>query len=116
MIICRFVKFVEFIKKSSKRAVQFLYQKVKTNLNTVSGRDVQFVVETTGSRNIEDIEINQVKKTMKFCEGEPNASWKADFIREVVNLKQNVLFLDDEAEVVFENEDLDYIVEYLATS
>ena len=53
---------------------------------------------------------------MKFCEVDPSESWKANFIREVVNLKQNVLFLDDEAEVVFENEDLDYIVEYLATS
>ena len=53
---------------------------------------------------------------MKFCEGEPNESWKADFIREVDNLKQNVIFLDDETEVVFENQDLHYIVEYLATS
>ena len=116
MLICRFVNFIKSIKKSPKRAVQFLYQKVKNNLNTVTGRNVQFVVETTGSRNIEDININQVKKNMKFCEVDPSESWKANFIREVVNLKQNVLFLDDEAEVVFENEDLDYIVEYLATS
>ena len=116
MLICRFVNFIKSIKKSPKRAVQFLYQKVKNNLNTVTGRIVQFVVETTGSRNIEDININQVKKTMKFCEVDPSESWKANFIREVVNLKQNVLFLDDEAEVVFENQDLDFIVEYLATS
>ena len=53
---------------------------------------------------------------MKFCEGDPDESWKADFIREVMNLKQNVLFLDDNVEVMFENEDLDFIVEYLATS
>ena len=33
-----------------------------------------------------------------------------------MNLKQNVLFLDDNVEVMFENEDLDFIVEYLATS
>ena len=116
MLICRFINFIKSIKKSSKRAVQFLYQKVKNNLNTVTGRNVQFVVETTGSRNIEDINTNQVKKNMKFCEVDPSESWKANFIREVVNLKQNVLFLDDETEVVFENQDLDYIVEYLATS
>ena len=29
-----------------------------------------------------------------------------------MNLKQNVLFLDDNVEVMFENEDLDFIVEY----
>ena len=78
ILICRFVNFIKSIKKSTKRAVQILYQKVKNNLNTVTGRNVQFVVETTGFGNIE-----------------------------VLNLKQNVLFLDDETEVMVENEDLD---------
>ena len=107
ILICRCVNFIKSIKKSTKRAVQILYQKVKNNLNTVTGRNVQFVAEATGAGNIEHITINQLKKTMKFCEGDPDEIWKADFIREVMDLKQNVLFLDDETEVMVENEDLD---------
>ena len=110
------MNFIQSIKKSPKCAVQFLYRKVKDNLNTVTGRNVQYVVETTGARNIEDIKTDQIKKTLKCCENDPNNEWKAEFIREVVNVKQIVMFLNDDSEVMFENEDLDAIVEYLATS
>ena len=75
MLICRYVNFIQFIKKSPKCAVQYLYQKVKDNLNTVTGRNAQYVVETTGARNIEDIKTDQIKKNLKFCE-----KWKAELL------------------------------------
>ena len=45
-----------------------------------------------------------------------SAAWKADFIKEIVNVKQNVLFIDDDSDAFLENEDLDFIIDYLSTS
>ena len=68
MIICRFINFVQSIKKSPKQAVQFLYQKVKENLNTLTGRNIRYVEEASGVEGIEDMKTSQLKKTLKFCE------------------------------------------------
>ena len=76
MLICRFINFIKSIKKSPKLAVQFLYQKVKNNVNTVTGKNIKFVVEATGYEHVEDIETNEVKKKLKFCENEADNSWK----------------------------------------
>ena len=55
MPICRFTNFIQSIKKSPKQAVQFLYQKVKRNLDTVTGKNIRYVVENSGVEDIEDI-------------------------------------------------------------
>ena len=115
MLICRFINFIKSIKKSPKLAVQFLYQKVKNNVNTVTGKNIKFVVEATGYEHVEDIETNEVKKKLKFCENEADNSWKTSFIKEIVNLKHNVLYLDEDSDQ-FETEDLDFLLEFLSTS
>ena len=38
------MKFLKSIKKSTKPAVQFLFQKVKNNVNTVTGKIIAFVI------------------------------------------------------------------------
>ena len=116
MLICRFAKFVQGIKKSPKLAVQFLYEKIKTNVNTVTGRNVAFVLKATGYKQIEDINTKEVKERVKFAGSEEN-TWRGDFIKEIVNVKNNVLVLnEDESEVLFDKEDFDDIIEYLCTS
>ena len=116
MLICRYVKFIRSIKKSPKLGVQLLFQKVRNNVNTVTGKNIHFVQQATGYDTVEDINIIQVKKTMKFCEVNDNDAWKADFIKEIVNVKQNVLFFDDDSDAFLETEDLDFIIDYLSTS
>jgi hypothetical protein len=96
--------------------VQLLFQKVRNNVNTVTGKNIHFVQQATGYDTVEDINIIQVKKTMKFCEVNDNDAWKADFIKEIVNVKQNVLFFDDDSDAFLETEDLDFIIDYLSTS
>ena len=54
ILICRFVNFVQSIKKSSKCAVYVPKSK----------EHIQVVVKTTGSENIEDVKVNEIKKTM----------------------------------------------------
>ena len=47
MLISRFVKFLQNIKKSPKLAAQFLLQKVLENVNTVTGRNVRMIKDIT---------------------------------------------------------------------
>ena len=116
MLICRYIKFIHSIRKSLKLAVQFLYQKIKKNVNTVTGRNIAFVLQATGYDEVEEINVSEVKKRIKFCDMAEENNWKVDFLREIVNVKNNVLVLDDEGEVFFDNEDLNDMIYYLSTS
>ena len=59
-----------------------------------------------------------MKKTFKFAELPGDQEWKVDFIKEIVNLRYNVLFLGDENDdsAHFTAEELNEIMNYLATS
>ena len=48
MLVSRFVKFIQNIKKSPKLATQFMLQKVINNVNTVTGRNVRLVKDMIG--------------------------------------------------------------------
>ena len=115
MLLCRYIKFIKSIQKSPKLAVQFLYQKIRKNLNTVTGKNINFVLKETGYDEIESINTIEVKKRVKFCEVE-ESGWKADFIKEIVDLKHNVLTLDDNGGMSFDKEELDDIIDYICTS
>ena len=103
MLICRYIKFIKSIRKSPKLAVQYLYQKIQKNINTVTGKNIDFVLKETGDDSIEDIDTIKVKKQMKFCEAE-ESGWKSDFIKEIVILKHKVLTLNNGVEDLFDKE------------
>ena len=116
MLTLRYVKFIKSIKKSPNVAVQFLYQKIHKNVNTVTGKNVAFTLQATGCTKMEDINVREVKKKMVFSETNEADEWKVDFIKEIVNIKHRVLFLDDNGEEGFDNDDLEDIVDFLSTS
>ena len=84
----RYVKFIQSIKKS----------------------------QATGCTKMEDINVREVKKKMVFSETNEADEWKVDFIKEIVNIKHKVLFLDEDGEEGFDNDDLEDIVDFLSTS
>ena len=116
MLMLRYIKFIKSIKKSPKLAVQFLYQKIHRNVNTVTGRNVAFILNATGYAEMEDINIAKVKSTMKFAESAEEDEWKVDFLKEIINIKHNVLVIKDDDDVAFDNDDFDAILDYLSTS
>ena len=116
MLMLRYIKFIKSIKKSPKLAVQFLYQKIHRNVNTVTGRNVAFILNATGYAEMEDINIAKVKSTMKFAESAEEDEWKVDFLKEIINIKHNVLVIKDDDDVTFDNDDFDAILDYLSTS
>ena len=116
MLMLRYIKFIQSIKKSPNLAVKFLYQKIHKNVNTVTGRNVAYILQATGFTEMEDINLWEVKKKVVFCETNPADEWKVDFIKEIVNIKHKVLVLDAVGGMCFDNDDLEDIVDYLCTS
>ena len=65
---------------------------------------------------MEDVEISKVKITTKFAETADDNSWKVDFLREIMNIKHNVLVLKDDDEFTFDNAYFYDPIDYLITS
>ena len=116
MLICRYIKFIHSIKKSTKFGVQFRYQKVKNNVNTVTGKNIAFVLNATGYDDIEEVDVNTVKKKVKLCEFSEENRWKVDCIKEIVNVKYKVLVLNNEEENALDDDELNEILEFISTS
>ena len=62
------------------------------------------------------MKTSELKRKLKFCKSSAENDLKIKMIKEIVDLKQNVLFLDEESDVLFDNKDLEFIVEFLSTS
>lgn len=116
MIIIRYVKFIQSLKKSPKIAVQFLVEKVLRNCSTLTGKNVRYVLDKTRASCILDINISKVKRELKFNEIANEDAWRVDFIKEIANLKNNNLKLDDDDENCLTKEELDELLNYICTS
>ena len=74
-------------------------------------------MKATGYNHIEDVNTKEVKERVKFCDGGEENTCRGEFIMEIVNVKNNVLVLNEEkSEVLFDQEDFDDIIEYICTS
>ena len=85
MLIVRYVKFLQSMKKSSKLAVQFLLEKVANDLRTVTGRNIRYILEKTEYRkDIFKVKVGWLKKNLNFCEIPENEKWRVNFVEEIV--------------------------------
>ena len=91
----------------------FLLERIITNLDSVTGRNVKYVMDETGYDDIFAMKVEKIKESFQFCEMEENNRWKIDFVKEIVDVKQNVLELDQN---VMTDEELEEILVYLTTS
>ena len=91
----------------------FLLERIIMNLDSVTGRNVKYVMDETGYDDIFAMKVEKIKESFQFCEIEENNRWKIDFVKEIVDVKQNVLELDQN---VMTDEELEEILVYLTTS
>ena len=63
--------------------------------------------------NIFEENIATIKKKLKFCNIKEDDKWKVDFVKEIVDIKQKVLEMDNN---LMTNEEFDEIIAYLTTS
>ena len=115
MIIIRYISFIQSLKKSPKLAVQFLVEKVLNNCNTLTGKNVRLIMEKTKEKDILNININKVKREFKFCEIDEENEWRVNFAKELVNIKKNILQLDEDVNSLTE-EDLEEILLHICTN
>ena len=84
------------------------------NLNTVTGRNVKFIENEIGSSSILKIKPSEIKRKLKFCEIDKEDYWKVGFVKEITNIKQNVLELEPDDNRLT-TEELNDIINYLVT-
>ena len=109
----RYITFIQSLRKNPRPAVIYLLEKVQNNLNTVTSRNIRNVLTETGFDDILYIKINEIKRNYRFCDTDQNDEWKINFVRELVNIRQNVLELKDN---ILTEEELDEILACVTTS
>ena len=91
-----------------------MLEKVSRNVNTVTGRNLKHIFDMTGQQfDLFSVTPNSLKRNMKFCEPDPVDKWRVRMVREITNLKQGVLELDDGG---FSVEELNELLDYITTS
>ena len=119
MLISRFVKFLQNVKRSPKLAAQFMLQKVMNNVNTVTGRNVRMIQDMIGHKyDLMKVNRKWLKNQISFCEAGEDDNWRINFIKEIVNVNQNVLEFSssEEHESCLTREELEEIIEFVSTS
>ena len=87
------------IKKSPKLAAQFMLQKVINNVSTVTGKNVRMVKDMIGHQHdLLSVKPGWLRNTLKFCELHDDDQWRVDMIKEITNIKQNILELTPDEE------------------
>ena len=94
------------------KPAQLLLQKVVRNVNTVTGRNVRFILNLTNKEDIFKIKPHEIKSKLKFCEIPAEEKWRTQLIKEIVNINQNALALDQH-ENALSSEDLQEILDYI---
>ena len=115
MILARYVKFIQSISKSPKLAVRYLLMKVMNNCNTQTVRNIRLIIDKVGAEDIMKVSTEDIKKKVQFCESDDNYTWKVNLIREIIDLKHNILSVS-QAEDSITNEDLEEILVFVSTS
>ena len=127
MIIRRYIKFIQSIQKSPKLPAQLLLQQIIKvnyillnneqiirNVNTVTGKNVRFIFDLTNKEDIFAIKPYEIKSKVKFCEIPEEEKWRTQLIKEIVNINQNTLSLDQH-ENALSSEDRQEILDHICT-
>ena len=78
----------------------------------MTGRNIAYILRETDCDDLFKLKINQVKKTLKFCELKEEDKWKIDFVKEIVAVKQNELNINNN---FMTTDELNDILSYITT-
>ena len=97
-------------------AVQYLYQRVKNNVETVTGKNIAYIVKLSGYEDIDQVKSRSLSKIIQFDKMKEEDKWRVRMLREITNIKQNVSYLDPTSDESFENDQLNDIIDFLSTT
>ena len=92
VLIERFLGFLEQIKKSRKAVPKHILKYVKSDVRSITGSNVRNILLLTEKDDFEDVTKHDIKK-LKYHES--NDSWKTSFIKEIIEIKNNQLDLNE---------------------
>lgn len=115
MLVSRYVSFMQSTKRSPKFTVQLLLQMVQNDMETVTGKNVRYILTELDQSDIFKIPKSYIKKNLHFAEVAGDDNWKVDFVKELTGLKQNVLCLPENDHGQFTREEIDDLVTYITT-
>ena len=104
-------------KKSPKLGVQFMPQKVLRNASTTTGRNISMIENIIGPRrNILEVSPKWVKNNVSFSNVSEHDKWRVSLIKEIVDLKCNILEFSHVDDSFLTKEELDDIVCFVSTT
>ena len=81
--------------------VQFMLNLSKDNILSVTGKNIRKILTETGHDDIFKVKVSELKKKYKFCAILEENKWKVDVIKELTDVKQGSVYLEDEDGVNF---------------
>ena len=115
MLLSRYVSFIQSAKKSDKLTVQQLLQITMNNVKTITGKNIRFILTELNQADIFKVKKDFIKKKYKFAQTMPVDEWKVNFVKELTDVKQNVLFIPDDNNGQFSSDELCEILNYITT-
>ena len=73
------------------------------------------VLDKAKAGNISKLIVVKMKNDIEFCETKQEDKWRLNFVKEIVNVKNNILTLDQNEESLT-TEELEEILDYICTS
>ena len=87
MLFSRFTSFVQSLMRSQKPAVILLFLKVCQNVNSVTGKNIRYILNKTKNYDILKINAKRQKRELRYCSMKEEDEWKPVFIKELTDLK-----------------------------
>ena len=116
MIYRRYIKFIHSIEKSNKKAAIYLLSRIMYDQRTITGRNVNKILTECEETDILTVNVNQFKKTFKFCELPEGFEWKIKLVKELTDKKMNILSVNFDNDNVLCPEEIEDILFHITTN
>ena len=110
VLIERFLGFLEQIQKSRKIIPKHILNYAKSDVRSITGSNARNILLLTEKHSIDDVSKYDIKE-LKLQEIAIEDRWKINFIKEIIEIKNNQLGLNE-----FTIDELTDILRYLCTS
>ena len=116
MFYCRFIKFLQSILKTDKKACIFMLYKILKDERTITGRNANLILKETNEDNILNVNVNLFKRNHRFYDLPDNSDWKINLVKELTNLKSNLLAVEFDDNSNLTTDEIDDMIIFVTTS
>ena len=112
MLSLRFLKFHQTLQKSKKTSIRFLCHLSFENLRTYHSQNLKNITDRI-KVEVKDLDRKLIKARLKYFEVPSNQEWRVAVIKDMLEIKWNILEIDDMKD---DMEDLGMLLEHLCVS